>query len=33
MSEYFIEVLNKAILMIPAFLFGLSIGIQIKGRK
>jgi hypothetical protein len=33
MSEYFIEVLNKAILMIPAFLFGLSIGMHIKDRK
>ncbi len=33
MSEYFIEVLNRAILMIPSFLFGLSIGMQIKGRK
>ena len=29
----FIEVLNRASLMIPAFLFGLSIGMQIKGRK
>ena len=33
MSEYLIEVLNRAILMIPSFLFGLSIGMQIKGRK
>jgi len=33
MSEYFIEVLNRALLMIPSFLFGLSIGMQIQGRK
>ena len=33
MSEYWIEVLNRASLMIPAFLSGLCIGIQIKGRK
>ena len=33
MSEYWIEVLNRAILMIPAFLFGISIGIRIGMRK
>ncbi len=33
MSEYLIEVLNRALLMIPSFLLGLSIGMQIKGRK
>lgn len=33
MSDYFIEVLNRALLMIPSFLFGVSLGMQIKGRK
>ena len=32
MNEYFIEVLNRAVLMIPSFLFGLTIGMQIKRK-
>ena len=33
MSEYWIEVINRATLMIPAFLFGMSIGIGIGKKK
>lgn len=33
MNEYWIEVLNRLILMLPAFLFGLSLGIRIGGSR
>lgn len=33
MSEYFIEVLNRLVIMLPVFLFGLSIGMHIKDDK
>lgn len=33
MNEYWIEVLNRLSLMLPAFLFGLSLGIGIGGRR